>query len=226
MNSEQYHILKNHLQEIVNDVPLRWGRIQNDDTDARINMFEHHSFQSLNNAICDLKSTTKDYFRKRWFLWKCAQCDEYLFYSQHGVLKNPNPRDSQWDFEFFNNPNLRFDLKGTVVPREIRESDSSSIPSDPMQIINFNYRKQSTGVRFGSQNRLFVVHIPKRWNLENQLRVNFDEKEKAYSGYLNQLRSKPNYQFFKFGEAFSDVIYLVEYANGKVEYSFGSDKLN
>ena len=106
MNEYEYQNLSSHLKAIAGVIPIRWGRIQNDDTDSRIDMFEHDNFNSLNIALVGLQNDTKDYFKKRWFLWKCAQCDEYLFYRHSNVIPNPNHRDQNWDFEFFGRTDL------------------------------------------------------------------------------------------------------------------------
>jgi len=227
MNLTEFNTLSNHLSDVAQFIPLRWGRIQNDRTDGNINMFIYDTFQTLESAVGHLTSETKDYFKKRWFLWKCAQCDEFLFYRSTDIVSNPNHRDQDWDFEFFGNPNLRFDLKGTLVPRQIRENNPGlAIPNDPMEIIKFNYDEQSKGVRNHHQNRLFVVHVPRIWNRENFLRANFQAKSLAYDSYINQLRQNQNYNFFNYNGVKSDIIYLIENLDNSIRFEFASTRLN
>ena len=157
MTQNEYLKLSNDLQQLARIIPLQWGNIQNDGTDKQINMFQIHSFEELETQIFNLSDNSKNYFRRRWFLWKCAQCDEYIFCTNTNVTPNPNTRDQSYDIEFNNNNFLRFDIKGTVIPREFR-NDINAILNDPSKMINFYYEKQSTGVRNNIQNRLFIVH--------------------------------------------------------------------
>jgi hypothetical protein len=227
MNQNEFNALSNHLSAVAQEIPLRWGRIQNDRTDGNINMFIYNTFTDLVNALENLPNETQDYFKKRWFLWKCAQCDEFLFYQNEDIVSNPNFKDQDWDFEFFGRSDLRFDLKGTLVPRQIRERNPSIIiPNDHMEIIRFNYEEQSKGVRNHHQNRLFVVHIPKIWNRENYLRANFEAKSIAYQAYVNKLRNNPNYKFFNYNGLKSDIIYLVENPDNSISYEFASKSIN
>ena len=79
MNDSQFQKLSNDLRSLARIIPLHWGAVQNNRFDSNINMFEIDSFEQLEAAIRDLTPELKNYFRRRWYLWKCAQCDEYLF---------------------------------------------------------------------------------------------------------------------------------------------------
>jgi hypothetical protein len=227
MNLNEFNALSKHLSEIAELIPLRWGKIQNDNTDGKINMFTYNNFQTLENAIRNFPNETQDYFKKRWFLWKCAQCDEFLFYRHLDIVSNPNHKDQDWDFEFFGNSELRFDLKGTLVPREIKERyPGIVVPNNSMEIIKFNYEHQSKGVRNNHQNRLFLIHIPRTWNRENTLRANFPAKSLAIDCYINLLRRKQNYIFFNFEGVKTDIIYLIENSNNSIRFEFASSSLN
>jgi hypothetical protein len=227
MNQNEFIALSTHLSFIAHKIPLRWGRIQNDSTDSNINMFIYNTFTDLDNALRNLPNETQDYFKKRWFLWKCSQCDEYLFYKNKDIVRNPNFKDQDWDIEFFGRPDLKFDLKGTLVPREIRERNREIIiPDDHMEIIRFNYEEQSIGVRNHHQNRLFIVHIPRKWNRENHLRANFDAKSNAFETYVDKLRNNTNYNFFNYNGVKSDLIYLVENVDNSITFEFASDSIN
>jgi hypothetical protein len=227
MNLIEFDYLSNHLSEVAQYIPIKWGKVQNDRTDRDINMFIYNTYYELENAIAGLPLETKDYFKKRWFLWKCSQCDEFLFYKNPDVISNPNSKDQDWDFEFFGRPELRFDLKGTVVPRQIREKNLGIvIPADPLELIRFNYDEQSKGVRNHHQNRLFIVHIPIVWHRENFLRANFKAKSIAYEHYISALKKKEEYNFFEYKGAKSDIIYLVEGSDNSINFQFASIAIN
>ena len=116
MTQNEYIKLSNELQQLARIIPLQWGNIQNDGADKQINMFQIHTYEELESQIANLSDNSKNYFRRRWFLWKCAQCDEHIFCMNDNVSPNPNSRDQGYDIEFNNNSSLRFDVKGTVIP--------------------------------------------------------------------------------------------------------------
>jgi hypothetical protein len=218
MIQSEFEKLSNDLQQLAKIIPLQWGKIQNDGTDKQINMFDIHSFEDLENKISNLSDNSKNYFRRRWFLWKCAQCDEHIFCMNKNVIPNPNPRDQGYDIEFNGNNLLRFDIKGTVIPREFR-NDINSVLRDPTEMINFFYEKQSTGVRNNIQNRLFVIHHSYR-NQEREmyLRCHWTFKIHLYKLYSEKV--KLNSKFIKFQNVKSDVIFILENLDKTITYSF------
>ena len=218
MTQNEYLKLSNDLQQLARIIPLQWGNIQNDGTDKQINMFQIHSFEELETQISNLSDNSKNYFRRRWFLWKCAQCDEYIFCTNTNVTPNPNTRDQSYDIEFNNNNLLRFDIKGTVIPREFR-NDINAILNDPSKMINFYYEKQSTGVRNNIQNRLFIVHHSYR-NQEREmyLRCHWSFKINLYKTYSEKINSNSN--FFDFQTAKADVIFIFENLDKTISHSF------
>ncbi len=227
MNDQAFQELSAQLSEVAKQIPTRWGRIQNNRIDSKINMFVYSSYSELDRAISDLEESIQTYYRRRWFLWKCAQCDEYLFYQHDGVRKNPNFKDSNWDIELFGIPKWRFDLKSTMIPREFRSTDEELKPlPTSSDLINFYYNQQSQGVRFGNQNRLFLVHNPIQESSENMFRVRFEDKKKAIDTYLETIKAKPNYHFFQFKSAMADALFLDESSSGYILARIGSDALN
>ena len=138
MNSQEHKKLSKDLQNLIRIIPLEWGSIQSDRIDRNINMFNIHSYIGLENAIKHLNELQKNYFRRRWFLWKCAQCDEYLFYSNNNVKPNPNRKDQSYDIEFYDDKYLRFDVKGTIIPRAFR-TDTNAVLNNPSNIVKFFY---------------------------------------------------------------------------------------
>lgn len=218
MTKNEYLKLSNDLQQLARIIPLQWGNVQNDRTDKQINMFQINSFEELETQISDLSDNSKNYFRRRWFLWKCAQCDEYIFCTNPNVTPNPNTRDQSYDIEFNNNNRLRFDIKGTVIPREFR-NDINAILNDPRKMINFYYEKQSTGIRNNIQNRLFIVHHSYR-NQEREmyLRCHWAFKINLYKIYSEKINSNSN--FFDFQTAKADVIFIFENLDKTISHSF------
>lgn len=220
MNQEQFEKLSNDLNKLVLLIPLNWGEIQNDKTDSQIKMFEIKDFNELEQKLERLSENSKNYFRRRWFIWKCAQCDEFLFVKNKNVKQNPNSKDQSYDIEFNSDQNLRFDLKGTVIPKSFRNNVAECLKI-PKPMIQFYYDKQSSGVRNKFQNRLFIVHHnivnPER---EINLRCNFDYKNSIYEKYSQSISKNSN--FIKIENVISDVIFIIENNEGILTYKIHS----
>lgn len=219
MNASQFQKLSTDLRSLARIIPLHWGAVQNNRFDSNINMFEIDSFEQLEAAIRNLSPELQNYFRRRWYLWKCAQCDEYLFNLNPNVEPNPNPRDQTYDIMF--DGEVGFDVKGTVIPRSFR-SDAEGCIRNPQRMIDFYYDKQSTGVRHCFQNRLFIVHHsfiePER---EFILRCAWGSKEKIYKIFSENFS---NINFRECHGCKAGVIFILERERGKV--SFSIDGLN
>lgn len=205
MNSTQFEKLSSDLRTLATKIPLHWGAIQNDRFDSNINMFELNSYESLESAIAHLDETKKNYFRRRWYMWRCAQCDEYLFTANNYATPNPNPKDQTYDVMF--HCYLGFDIKGTVIPRSFRDNVEAVI-LNPQSMIDFFYTQQSRGVRNCFQNRLFIVHHsfvdPNR---EFYLRCAWGTKRKLYKFFVENFRQ---INFKKYNNCVAGVIYLIE----------------
>lgn len=220
MKAQEFRTLSLQLAGIAPSIPLQWGRVQNDISDAKINMFSHHTFEALEKALKDQDEAVKVYFKKRWFLWKCAQCDEYLFYKHPMIQKNSNSRNQDWDFQFFRNVALRFDLKGTIIPKVLKNRVATDIEVE--DIIAFYYNKQSRGVRDHIQNRLFVIHQPFKKENENVIRANFQAKAFIFKSYLEMLQQHSNYKFFTFKDKLVDLIFVQEQEDGTISFEFAA----
>lgn len=138
MTSDEFEVLSSDLRRLAKLIPLQWGAIQNNQYDHLIDMFSCTDFNSLEKALSPFGDQIKQYFRRRWYMWRCAQCDEYLFYKNNNVESNPNPRDQGWDIRI--DGRIYFDIKGTVVPRDMRGAVEDLI-NDPTPMIQFFYRK-------------------------------------------------------------------------------------
>lgn len=222
MTQNQYKQLASDLQELAKIVPLNWGEIQNDGTDNQINMFQIHSFQELERQTASLTDNSRNYFRRRWFLWKSAQCDEHIFCMNNNVTPNPNYKDQSYDIEFNNNASLRFDVKGTVIPRSFRNNINEVI-NDPSAMINFFYDEQSKGVRNNHQNRLFIVHHSYiAQEREMYLRCQWALKKTIYTIYSEKINL--NSKFFSYQGVKADVIFIFENLDKTITFSFCSIK--
>jgi hypothetical protein len=215
MTNSEYAILSKELQSLSKVIPLNWGKVQNDSSDSKVNMFACTSRDSLEAAIKKLSLEEQDYFRYRWFLWKCSQVDEYLFYKLENVRKNPDHKDQSWDIEFDNS--IPFDVKGTVVPKSFRNDFVISKNSES-QLIRFYYEKQSKGIRYNIQNRLFIVHHSfKNDERSRFLRCHWDLKNEAYQKF-NQLLTDSKVNLRKYKSATAKCIFIIENIDNDFHY--------
>lgn len=220
MTVQEYLILSSDLQQLAKIIPLHWGAIQNNTADGQIDMFSIDSFEALEKAIICLPDASKIYFRRRWFLWKCAQCDEYIFCSNVDVTANPNSKDQDYDVEFKADNNLRFDIKGTVIPKKFRDN-IEAVLQDPSEMIAFFYEKQSVGVRSHIQNRLFIIHHSYRHqDREMYLRCHWALKEKIYQAYTEDISDTTSFITYKSIKA--DIIFIFEHIDKTFSHRFMS----
>lgn len=218
MTHPEFQQLSADLQELQKTIPLHWGTIQNDGMDSKIKMFQIKTFVELEHQIQNLLEEDKNYFRRRWFLWKCAQCDEYLFCTNSNVRPNPNAKDQGYDIEFNENPELRFDIKGTVIPMKFRDN-IEAVVQDPTDIVRFFYEKQSRGVRDNIQNRLFIVHHSFRSpEGEMTLRCHWDYKTNLYKEYASKISQTSI--FISYQNVKSGVVFLFENLDKTISHKF------
>lgn len=155
MTNEEFNTLSSDLRILAKNIPLNWGRVQNNKNDDKIDMFSIQSYDELEKTIMVLPDIEQNYLRRQWYLWRCSQCDEYLFCVNNNVEANPNPYDKEWDIRF--NRSISFDIKGTIVPKSMR-LEIEPIIKNPEKMIRFYYDEQSKGRRYDIQNRLFIIH--------------------------------------------------------------------
>ena len=218
MNVQEFNILCNDLQLLARQIPLKWGMVQNNKTDATINLFGIKTFAELITAIDALSDIEKAYFKRRWFLWQCSKCDEFLFCLNDNVLANPNKKDQTYDIEFNRNIELRFDVKGTVIPKQFRHNVLEII-NNPVPLIDFFYEHQSKGVRENYQNRLFIVHHSFRLQeREMYLRCHFGFKINLYKQYAQLLQKKNS--FYNYKTAKASIVFIIENQDKTISSSF------
>lgn len=217
MQQSEFESLSSDLRRIAPQIPLKWGHVQNNKYDYELkrycNIFEVMSLDELESSISHFDADHKNYYRRRWYLLRCADCDEYLFYKNPGVEHNPERWDKEWDIKI--NGQYLFDVKGTVIPRSFVDNYESVI-EDPSEIVKFYYDRQSRGVRFDMQNRLFVVHhslvSPER---ELILRCSWGTKDIVYSKFVNHI---DEIQFCSYKGCTASVIFLVETQRNQLDY--------
>ncbi len=220
MTIEEFNILSKDLQNIVKSIPLHWGQTQNNNTDSQINMFAIKTYNELEAAVVSLSEEKKNYFKRRWFLWQCSKCDEFLFCLNENVKPNPNKRDQSYDIEFNINSELRFDLKGTLIPKQFR-NNVEEVVANPKAMIDFFYQQQSKGVRESYQNRLFVVHHSYRQQeREMYLRCHFDFKKGVFKQYAENVKTTSN--FLQYNTAKADVVFIIENLDRSIIYKINS----
>jgi len=214
MEEIAFNKLSSDLRYLASRIPLQWGQIQNNNTDDIIDMFRIESYEELETKISMLNNDSKNYLRRRWYLWKCSECDEYLFYCNANVIKNPNKYDKSFDVQI--KDKYKFDIKGTVIPKELRV-DAEKIIQHPEEMIDFFYDKQSIGRRYDIQNRLFIVHHSfcddKR---ELYLRCAWKSKRVIYRNYCDNIEK---IQLYKTHGVLASVVFILERKTGEIEYS-------
>lgn len=214
MNELQFQKLSSDLRKLARVIPLNWGAVQNNRTDDKINMFAIDSYEALESAVARLSSDEANYLRRRWYIWKCSECDEYLFYKNYNVEKNPNRYDKSWDIRI--NGTLEFDVKGTVIPYAMRNR-AESVIEDPSAMIRFFYDEQSKGRRFDMQNRLFIVHHSFSNSREElYLRCAWEAKERAYEDFLSKI---DDIRLYNYEGCKAAVIFILE-RDGAIHVDF------
>jgi hypothetical protein len=224
ITEEQYLQIRAELLKI-KELPFGWGgRKQNNSDDDKINLFNIFSFNDLINKTSEFDKQTRDYYIKRWFIIRISDCDEFLFNQLPETRKNPNKYSKRFDFII---KGFEFDIKGTRVPFKFKDN-IKNVYENPKQIIEFYYQEQSTGRRFGLQNRLFIVTIDEdKYFDEIFLRRDFNIKKKAFIEYIQKLRQ--DWKFYEIninGKIYlSDIIFIIK-KNNVLKFSFASDNLN
>lgn len=210
--------LRNELKEIRYKIPLNWGKVQNNYSDQKLNIWQIESFEEFEALAqkANLKNSEYDYCLRRWYLYKCSQVDEQIFCSMDGCKANPNSKCKKYDFEFFDNPQMRFDLKSTKLPKCYNIFDKNY----ERFIVQYYYLTQSKGVRSGMQNRLFLVHHSYRGaRATDFLRSNWEIKQKAIKHLTAEMK---NIKPIEIEEAKALCLYIIEGITGIPHYYFNS----
>lgn len=224
MTQVEFQALSQDLRRVARYIPLNWGHIQNNDYDNQLlrvcNIFAVRSLDELEGFIASFDDDHKNYYRRRWYMVRCAECDEYLFYCNSGVEHNPVRKDKEWDIRI--NQFYKFDVKGTVIPRIFRD-DWRAVLNDPSEIVKFYYDRQSKGVRYDMQNRLFIVHHSLfDASREFLLRCAWGSKAYVYKKFVDRIAE---IHFLTYKSCTASVIFLFEIDKNQVRYEIaGLDK--
>ena len=86
MTQAEFEVLSNDLRTVAPKIPLNWGRVQNNVYDSELkrvcNIFNVKTLNELEGYIALFDEAHKSYYRRRWYILRCADCDEYLFLLQ------------------------------------------------------------------------------------------------------------------------------------------------
>lgn len=216
MTAAEFESLSKDLRTVASKIPLNWGHIQNNRYDYELkqvcDIFAVTNLAELERHISRFDEDHKGYYRRRWYLLRCADCDEYLFYCNDNVEHNPDRFDKEWDIRIDNK--YKFDVKGTVIPKSFRDQ-YEEVLNDPRKIIEFYYDHQSKGVRFDMQNRLFIVHhslVDQR--REFYLRCAWGSKASVYKRFVENVE---NIEFYEYKGCTAGVIFILEETKNDVK---------
>lgn len=209
MTGSQFQNLSADLRVVAPQIPLSWGHIQNNAYDNELrrhcNIFSIMSLNELTQHISHYDQDHQNYYKRRWYLLRCADCDEYLFYKNDNVEHNPNRFDKEWDIDIDNH--IKFDVKGTVIPKAFRDN-FNDVLKNPGEIVRFYYDNQSRGVRYDMQNRLFIVHHSLvDTNREFYLRCAWGTKDRVYKKFVENAE---NIHFYTYSGCTAAVIFIIE----------------
>ena len=217
MTQNEFDVLSNSLRTVAKEIPVNWGYIQNDTYDNELkkncNIFDIKSLCELNKYISNFDNDHQLYYKRRWYLLRCADCDEFLFYKNDNTEHNPNKFDKKWDIKICNH--FLFDVKSTVIPKSFRENWKDII-ENPQQIIDFYYEQQSKGVRYDIQNRLFIIHhslIDEKREL--LLRCAWRTKEFVYKTFVDNIE---HIELSKYNDCDVAIIFIIETEYKKLQY--------
>lgn len=233
LSPEQFATLNQHLNTICHTVPYKWGRVQTKEFDRKLpKLFEYETYDELNAGIAlnvergyiITDDEQNNYYRHRWYVYRCSLGDEYLFKSLPTIIA-ADDKDPWKDFTIASKYNL--DLKGTVILKQYKD-DPEYVFKTPLALIDSLYKEQSRDFSYRKrlQNRLFLVHHSfVDQSREPVLRAAFDAKSEVFIEYV-KLFSEPNHKLFPYYyERMADIIFFVELADGTLQYGFGSENL-
>lgn len=217
MTSPQFRKLSAGLRQVAANIPLSWGKVQNDryDNDLKdvCNIFEVTSLPELEGYITQFDNAHQLYYKRRWYSVRLADCDEYLFYRHHNVEHNPNRFDKRWDIRI--NGMQYFDIKSTRIPVDSNFNFPDAL-QETQRLIEWYYDNQSKGVRYSMNNRLFLVHhsicSPGR---EVVLRCAWGTKNAVFTRFIQNIN---HIHFHSYKGCTAGIIFLVETEHNVMKY--------
>ena len=218
MDEQEFFKLSTQLRADCTSIPTEWPEMQNNIADYKLNfnIFSVSKLSDLEKKITSFDETNKIYYRRRWFLAKCAECDEYLFYKNNDIIKNPQRKSKAWDVRIDKTYEVEdqtflctyyFDVKGTDIPKKFIGGYDTAI-STPHKLIPYYYNEQSKGVRFDMQNRLFIVHHSLiSAQRTNALRCAWKTKEEGIKRFLSSIN---DIVFYSYRGCTAGLIFIID----------------
>ncbi|MCB0516304.1 MAG: hypothetical protein R2798_07790 [Chitinophagales bacterium] len=150
--------------------PYQWGRKQNNAFDKDTNfIYRTEKFADLQEVLKnDFTSPKAAYALNRWYNFWSAQCVEYIFGTQPGVVKMQDSKDKYRDFFIENIP---FDHKTSVYPAAYTTTLYEAM-RHKKDLIEWLYHNQSQQQRLHWKNRLFIVlynNDKQHWHLKAEI---------------------------------------------------------
>lgn len=222
ITEEQFTSYTNDLNEHISDLAnIFWGGKQNDADDKLTAPYRIKDYNDLLEKTQNLTQSLQNYAKNRYFKFRCAMCDEYLFDCNEEVQHNPVFNDRSWDFAIRGH---KFDLKGSRI---FYDMDPRYAIENPDQLITRLYSDQSRDSRFGINNRIFLIHhsfIDRKRN--DILRCKFDFKKKAIRQFLDDFGQPGKTHFYPimkngtYTNSYATVIFIIENENGTLEVKY------
>ena len=229
-DSEKVKQKQSELIRVV-DGGYRWGKVQNDSDNNLLKdvIYNIRSIDTLNSVMGErgLTEDQRSYCVKRWLQIMISKMDEYLFWCNPNVEKNPDNR-GDWDFSV---DGVKVDLKSTQFPYELTEQgerirDYLNNPEKTKELIQFFYNHQSKKVKDNSirekyNSRLFVVcHSNFGGIRTDKLKTCFELKYKIFSEFCSNVTDNLGWcQWSDDPDSLGQVIYICETERGKLNSS-------
>lgn len=160
-----------------------WGRKQSNAWDKATNfIYTIKTWAGLQRRVEGMSPELRNYAVNRWFNFWSAMGIEAVFCSLPGVEPAVNPKNRLVDFSL---RGIRFDHKTTVYPAGYPGTFLRAI-EHPEELAEWLYHNQSTGQRFHTANRLFIVLHKSggdHWRLRAELSVIREAVERYVAGF-------------------------------------------
>ena len=224
MTESEFNVLSEDLKRLATTMPLDWGEVQNDSMDNLTDIFRISSYGELERFVAPYAENTKNYARRRWYLYKCSECDKYLM--ANNGSKTPvtlgGSRNSGYNITIGDH---NFGMYCTVIPSFFMNNTIESLLARQEDIIDSYYERQSKESRNKIQNRLFIVHhslIDSR--REMILRSAWNAKRVLYRKFCDSI---PDIRFYETHGVIVGTIFLIEKELNKAKgVIYGLDNKN
>lgn len=224
MTENEFALLSEDLKRLAASMPLEWGEVQNDSMDNLTDIFRIKSYGELERFVAPYADSTKDYARRRWYLYKCSECDKHLM-ANSGSATPVSLGGSRNSGHNITIGGYDFGMYCTVVPRLFADNRIESLLARQEDIIDSYYDRQSKESRNKIQNRLFVIHHSLiDGSREMVLRSAWNAKRVLYRKFCDSIS---DIRFYETHGVIAGTIFLIEKELGKVKgVIYGLDNKN